>query len=424
MVETSKGKALESSTARSRDIKCFKCLGQGHIVSQCPKRRTMVLWADGEIETKDEEENESESISENEEDLEQPIEGELLVVKRSLNLQSVGNKEQRKNIFHSICQIQGKVCSIIIDGGSCTNVASTLMVEKLGLSTTKHPNPNKLQWLNDGEELKVTKQVLVSFSIGKYFDEVLCDVVSTHAGHLLLGRPWQFDRRVMHDGYTNRYSFKHLRRNVTLAPFTPKQREKKKRVQKKKLKKSEREKNNTKESKRKQKLEKNGEEKESGKMSVFARASDIRRAMFLRQPMYVFLYKEAFLNTNELPKNLPTSVFSLIQEFEDVFLDDIPSGLPPIRGIEHQIDLVPENNLPNSPAYWSNPEETKELQKQITKLLDKGYIRDSLSPCVVPVLLVPKKDGSWWMCVDCRAINKITVKYRHPIPRLDDISTN
>uniref|UniRef100_A0A2N9FW13 Reverse transcriptase domain-containing protein n=1 Tax=Fagus sylvatica TaxID=28930 RepID=A0A2N9FW13_FAGSY len=79
------------------------------------------------------------------------------------------------------------------------------------------------------------------------------------------------------------------------------------------------------------------------------------------------------------------------KEYEDVFPNDVPSGLPPIRGIEHQIDFVP------------------------------GHVRESMSPCAVSVLLVPKKDGTWRMCVDCRAINNITVKYRHPIPRLDDM---
>jgi hypothetical protein len=114
-------------------------------------------------------------------------------------------------------------------------------------------------------------------------------------------------------------------------------------------------------------------------------------------------------------------VVSLLQEYEDVFPNDVPSGLPPIREIEHQIDFVPGATIPNRPAYRSNPEETKELQRQVEELMVKGHVRESMSPCAVPVLLVPKKDGRWRMCVDCRAINNITVKYRHPIPRLDDM---
>uniref|UniRef100_A0A2N9J791 Integrase catalytic domain-containing protein n=1 Tax=Fagus sylvatica TaxID=28930 RepID=A0A2N9J791_FAGSY len=96
------------------------------------------------------------------------------------------------------------------------------------------------------------------------------------------------------------------------------------------------------------------------------------------------------------------------KEYEDVFPNDVPSGLPPIRGIEHQIDFVPGATIPNRPAYRSNPEETKELQRQVEELLAKGHVRESMSPCAVPVLLVPKKDGTWRMCVDCRAINNIT----------------
>jgi hypothetical protein len=112
---------------------------------------------------------------------------------------------------------------------------------------------------------------------------------------------------------------------------------------------------------------------------------------------------------------------SLLQEFEHVFRKEMPNELPPIRGIEHQIDFVPGAAIPNRPAYRSNPEETKELQRQVEDLMSKGYVRESMSQCAVPVLLVRKKDGTWMMCVDCRAINNITVKYRHPIPRLDDM---
>ena len=118
---------------------------------------------------------------------------------------------------------------------------------------------------------------------------------------------------------------------------------------------------------------------------------------------------------------VPSVAIFLLQGFDDVFPDDTPSRLPPLRGIEHQIDFVPGASIPNRPAYRSNPEETKELQRQVGELMEKGYIFESMSPCAIPVLLVPKKDGTWRMCVDCRAINNITVKYKHPIPRLDDM---
>jgi len=68
-----------------------------------------------------------------------------------------------------------------------------------------------------------------------------------------------------------------------------------------------------------------------------------------------------------------------------------------------------------------NPKEGMEIQRQVEDLISKGLVRESLSPCVVPTLLVPKKDDSMRMCVDSHAINKITIKYRHSIPRLEDI---
>ena len=76
--------------------------------------------------------------------------------------------------------------------------------------------------------------------------------------------------------------------------------------------------------------------------------------------------------------------------------------------------------MPNRPSYRSNPQETKEIQRQVEELMQKRWVQESLSPCAVLVILVPKKDGTWRMCIDCKSINNITVKYRHLIPRLDD----
>jgi hypothetical protein len=114
-------------------------------------------------------------------------------------------------------------------------------------------------------------------------------------------------------------------------------------------------------------------------------------------------------------------VADILQKYADVFPCEVPAGLPPRRGIEHQIDLILGASLLNRTPYRTNLEETKEIQCHVQELLDKGYVRESLSTCAVPVILVPKKDGSWRMCVDCRAMNNITIRYRHPIQRLDDM---
>uniref|UniRef100_A0A2N9HZ31 CCHC-type domain-containing protein n=1 Tax=Fagus sylvatica TaxID=28930 RepID=A0A2N9HZ31_FAGSY len=231
---TSNKPKVESQPSRNRDIKCFKCLGSGHIASQCPNRRDMIMRDNEEVLTESEDDSDGvpELVDASDDDgVVCPVTGESLVARRALN------------------------------------------------------------------------------------------------AHI------KYDRRVTHDGFKNMYSFIKEDKTIKLAPLTPSQ-----------------------------------------------------------------VYEDQLKLKKEMPNELP-----------------------PIRGIEHQIDFVPGVVIPNRTAYKSNPKETKELQKQVKDLMSKGYVRESLSPCVVPVLLVPKKDGTWRMCVDCRAVNNITVKYRHLIPGLDDM---
>ena len=423
-----RSKSQEEPSKRSRDVKCFKCQGLGHYAYECPNKRSMVL-RDGEYisESDVEEEEESEYVEE-----EETPEGDLLMIRQLLGGQLKHEEEsQRENIFHTRCLINGKVCMVIIDGGSCTNVASARLVSKLNLATKPHPRPYKLQWLSKDGEVQVRQQVEVDVSIGKYNDKVLCDVVPMEASHLLLGRPWQFDKRANHDGYTNKISFMHQDKKIVLKPLSPQEvcEDQKKMREKLLQEKREKEKvSKTLESEKKRETleRKKSEQKKSETLEVresyLATKSEVKRLFRAKQSLYILFCKNQILTTNTFDDfEVPSSVKTLLQDFQDMFPPNVPNGLPPLRGIEHQIDLIPGASLPNRPAYRSNPQETKEIQRQVDELISKGWVRDSMSPCAVPVILVPKKDGTWRMCSDCRALNNITIKYRHPIPRLDDL---
>jgi hypothetical protein len=149
--------------------------------------------------------------------------------------------------------------------------------------------------------------------------------------------------------------------------------------------------------------------------------SEVNELLASNSVSYALICKDALISLHDLQQLLPPIVADILQEYVDVFPCEVPVGLPPLRDIEHQINLTPGASLPNRPPYRTSPKETKEIQCQVQELLDKGYVCESLSPYAVPVILVPKKDGSWRMCVNCRAINNINIHYRHPIPCLDDM---
>lgn len=96
------------------------------------------------------------------------------------------------------------------------------------------------------------------------------------------------------------------------------------------------------------------------------------------------------LEQNEDVVDIPPLVLPLLDKFTDVVPVELPPGQPPMRDIQHSIDFIP-----NPPAYRMSPREHEELQRQVHELLEKGLVRESMSPCAVPALLVPKKDGSW-----------------------------
>ncbi|GKC60168.1 hypothetical protein Tco_1087766 [Tanacetum coccineum] len=110
----------------------------------------------------------------------------------------------------------------------------------------------------------------------------------------------------------------------------------------------------------------------------------------------------------------------VIRDFPEVFLEDLPE-LPPPRQVEFCIDLIPGAALVACASYRLASSEMKELSKQLQEFLEKGFIRPSSSPWGAPVLFVKKKDGSFQMCIDYRELNKLTIKNRYPLPRIDDL---
>jgi hypothetical protein len=139
-----KGKSNKPSK-RSKDIICFKCRGHGHLSHQCPNNRVMMV-KDGKLVSDSENDDSMPPFEDDDEDecIKYLVDGEDLVIRRILNLLvKEDNKEQRENIFHTRCFVNGKICDLIIDGGSCTNIASTTLVEKLALLWKKHSNPSQ-----------------------------------------------------------------------------------------------------------------------------------------------------------------------------------------------------------------------------------------------------------------------------------------
>ncbi|XP_076895085.1 uncharacterized protein LOC143547575 [Bidens hawaiensis] len=311
-----------SKGASSSGVKCFICGETGHRQVDCKQAGKRNLF----IESDDEQYEEYEKAPEYDEEPEYEEEfvtgdmGVNLVVRRSCyTLKADGDGWLKHNIFHSTCTILGKVCTFVIDSGSCDNMISKETVQKLALKMESHHKPYKLQ----------------CFMFGGV--------------------------------------------KITLVPSKPKQLA----------------------------------TKQSGNLLTVSQFED---ELVEVDNVFVLIGKP-------MPEEveIPEVMISLLEEFYDVFPDDLPDGLPPLRDINHHVDLEHGSQLPNRPHLRMSPREQEELRRQVEELISKVHVRESMSPCAVPALLSPKKDGTWRMCVDSRAINKITLRYRFPIPRLDDL---
>lgn len=217
------------STPSNKDIFCHKCKRPGHMKRECPNNKAMLINEEtGEYETEDEEEPNHEFLGDEVDDPDGPLYAEathlpsIVCMPKVLSVVPSAAEEQRCNLFQTKAIVgHGKACKVIIDGGSCHNLASKELCTKLNLKYLPHPNPYYIQWLSDHGELKISHMVRVNFQIGPYQDTVECDVVPMTVCHLLLGRPWQLNHAVIHDGRANTYKLKWRAKEIVLRPMTP-----------------------------------------------------------------------------------------------------------------------------------------------------------------------------------------------------------
>ena len=230
--------ASTSSSSSSSKIICHRCKGMGHVMKDCPSRRAFIATEDGYVSASDVEDdlalaaNIDADPTEGDQDKEAitidsvaaAADYPSLLVQRVLSTR-VGHEEemkiQRHNLFHMYLIVQGCRVLTIIDGGSCNNLVSSDLVDKLGLTTRQHSYPYKLQWFNNSGKTKVTKSARISFFTGSYHDTADFDVVPMQACSILLGRPWEFDNDALHHGRTNTYTIIHKDKKITLLPLSP-----------------------------------------------------------------------------------------------------------------------------------------------------------------------------------------------------------
>ncbi|GKD46627.1 hypothetical protein Tco_1271272 [Tanacetum coccineum] len=161
-----------------------------------------------------------------------------------------------------------------------------------------------------------------------------------------------------------------------------------------------------------------GDRSDKGKKSTLSIISCTKTQKYMEKGCQVFLAQVTKKETEVKSQEKRLEDVPIVQKFPEVFPEDLP-GLPPARQVEFQIDLVPGAAPVARAPYRLAPSEMQELSAQLQELSDKGFIRPSSSPWGAPVLFVKKKDGSFRMCIDYRELNKLTIKNRYPLPRID-----
>jgi hypothetical protein len=300
----------------------------------------------------------------------------------SNNINVTQQEKARIELFHIRVVSKHIKIDTLFDTGSQANLISEETVKKIKLETIPHPKPYPLGWICDNAKLQVTRRCKLRFAIiANFIDEVELDVIPLDICGIVLGSSYLYDRKSIFHRHENKYHlFKDGVEYIVRA--------------------------------------------HTKKMNLLLiNAGQMKRLVNASKNFVLLMIKpkddvenEAFQGCDT---KLKSDLFEVVTQYDEMFKE--PKGLPPKRGIQHEIQLQQDCPLPNIGMYRMSVMENAEIKKQIQELLDKGVIVPSSLPCGSPIVLVPKKYGTWCMCVDFRALNKVTVKNRYSLPRIDDL---
>jgi hypothetical protein len=300
----------------------------------------------------------------------------------SNNVNVTQQEKTRIELFHIRVVSKHTNIDTLFDTGSQANLISEETVKKLKLETIPHPKPYPLGWICDNAKLQVTRRCKLRFSItANFVDEVELDVIPLDIYGIVLGSPYFYNRKAIFHRHENKYHLFKYGVEYIVRAHTKKM---------------------------------NLSLINAGQMKILVNASKNFVLLMIKPKDDV--ENEEFQGCDT---KLKSNLFEVVNQYDEMFKE--PKGLPPKRGIQHEIQLQQDCPLPNIGMYRMSVMENAEIKKQIQELLDKGVIVPSSLPCGSPIVLVPKKDGTWRMCVDFRALNKITVKNRYPLPRIDNL---
>ena len=344
--------------------KCFECGATGHRFKDCPQRVSKAHNEKG-VSTAEEE-------------------PKVKKIKTSAGLIPDVIGEQVADESTELCRAWGKIrdqeALIFFDPGARANFISPELASRLGIKSEEMGSLHEAGMAAPGHSVPITPIIgKLRLHIQSYVDSEDFYIMPIDGSDVILGMPWCYRVSAVVDTRNKKVKLTHRKKEHHL------------------------------------------DVKLKGESIPLVSASAISKVMKKHLSAYFVFVKEKQEENESNLSTLDKERLDFIKSFQDCFSEALPGELPPERPEDHGIDLIPASTPPNRPPYRVSAAQQEEIMNQVNDLLEKGLIQPSSSPFCSPVLLVQKKDGSWRMCIDYRALNKITIKNKFLIPRIDDV---